>query len=602
LWSAANEQIGVAKSERVGLTYVQPVMDLLVAAQNQRHAAIAKAPDLSEAQARVSAALVQVEAKHKELGDAFATAEKFETLSKAVRSLAQTPVLATTELTFAAHTTLTDAALSLISAIADGSQLALDPELDTYHLMNLCVVLGPQEMEYLARLRSLGTVTLAMSDTKDVPRERTQMLVRAQALLEYVDAGYESSYKLGVEGFPEVAKTFDMKGTDASREAFLDTVAKQVLITEPKGDASAYLGLGNSAVNTQMALNKQIMARLDSQLQARIFRQQKGFLLELCISIFFVLVAVYLMLAFYKVMMGGLKEVAGHLEQITRGNLTTAPTPWGTDEAAQLMTTMGAMQTSLRSIVSNVLDSAGGVQTASEEIASASQDLSRRTETSASSLQQTASSMEQISATVKHTSDMVAGASAIVRENATTATHGGAVIAQVVTTMEGIRTSSNRIGEIIGVIDGIAFQTNILALNAAVEAARAGEQGRGFAVVASEVRALAGRSAEAAKEIKNLISASIVQVEAANQVVADAGATIQVIVGNAAQIDSIMNEIAVATREQSAGVGQVGSAVHELDRNTQQNAALVEETAAAASALSAQAQRLADEVGFFKMS
>jgi methyl-accepting chemotaxis protein len=301
------------------------------------------------------------------------------------------------------------------------------------------------------------------------------------------------------------------------------------------------------------------------------------------------------------VMMGGLREVSGHLEEITRGNLTTSPVPWGSDEAAQLMVTMGNMQNSLRRIVGIVLQGSNQVQVASEEIASASNDLSARTEQTAASLEETAASMEQIASTVKQTADTVNGAMAIVRENATVATRGGEVMGQVVSTMEGIQASSKKIGEIIGVIDGIAFQTNILALNAAVEAARAGEQGRGFAVVATEVRALAGRSAAAAKEIKSLIGASIEQVEQGNRIAADAGATIREIVTNADKINGLMTQISTATREQSAGVAQVGTAVHELDRSTQQNASLVEETSAASGTLSEQASRLAREVSFFKL-
>jgi len=343
------------------------------------------------------------------------------------------------------------------------------------------------------------------------------------------------------------------------------------------------------------------MDRLDKQLQARVQRLKLTLAEELALSVFFVALAAYLLMSFYKVMMGGLQEVGEHLKQITQGNLTTAPTPWGRDEAAALMTTMGEMQTSLRRVVSSVLQSSSQVQNASHEISSASLDLSERTEKSAASLEETAASMEQIAGTVRHTSEAVAGASAIVQENAIAATHGGEVIAKVVSTMDGIRSSSGRIGEIIGVIDGIAFQTNILALNAAVEAARAGEQGRGFAVVATEVRALAGRSAAAAREIKALITDSVSQVESGAQVVADAGATIGNIVSNASRIASLMNEIATATREQSTGVAQVGSAVHELDQSTQQNAALVEQTAAAAGALSDQARHLAEEVAFFKL-
>jgi methyl-accepting chemotaxis protein len=210
--------------------------------------------------------------------------------------------------------------------------------------------------------------------------------------------------------------------------------------------------------------------------------------------------------------------------------------------------------------------------------------------------------MDEISSTVKQAAERVAGATHAARENAAAATHGGEVIRQVVQTMEEIRTSSSKIGEIIGVIDSIAFQTNILALNAAVEAARAGDQGRGFAVVATEVRALAGRSAAAAREIKTLINASIAQVANGNAVVADAGKTIGEVVASANQIAELMREIATATQEQTAGVGQVSSAVYDLDQATQQNAALVEETAAASSSLSEQANRLAEEISFFKLA
>lgn len=265
------------------------------------------------------------------------------------------------------------------------------------------------------------------------------------------------------------------------------------------------------------------------------------------------------------------------------------------------MRALGAMQTTLRNFVAVVLSGSAEVKTASDEIAMASVDLSRRTELAAANLEETAASMEQIGATVKLTSDTVQSASNIVEQNSETAAHGGEVIKQVIDTMAKIRQSSTKIGEIISVIDGIAFQTNILALNAAVEAARAGEQGRGFAVVASEVRALAHRSAGAAKEIKVLITESILQVENGGRVVEDAGMTIANIVNNADQVTGLMREIAVATREQSAGVAQVVTSVSELDQATQQNAALVEQTTTAASALSEQASRLNDEMGFFKV-
>jgi len=313
------------------------------------------------------------------------------------------------------------------------------------------------------------------------------------------------------------------------------------------------------------------------------------------------LIAGYLFLSFYRVMDGGLKETRRHLRAMTDGDLTTSPAPWGNDEAAQLMFELRAMQHSLRKIVTSVRGSSELIVHASSEIASASTDLSGRTEQTAANLEQSASSLEEITSTVKHTADNVRQAAALAADNSQAAVRGSAVIAEVVSTMDDINSSSKKIGNIIGVIDGIAFQTNILALNAAVEAARAGEQGRGFAVVATEVRSLAQRSAQAAKEIKSLISSSVEKVESGSKVVKDAGGTMQELVANARRMNDLLAEISTAASEQSSGVSQVGSAVNELDRMTQQNAALVEETAAAASALKDQAIGLANEVDRFKL-
>jgi len=228
-------------------------------------------------------------------------------------------------------------------------------------------------------------------------------------------------------------------------------------------------------------------------------------------------------------------------------------------------------------------------------------DLSARTEQTAANLEESASSMEEISSTVRHTADNVREAAQVAAGNSQSAARGGAVIAEVVSTMQEINTSSKKISDIIGTIDGIAFQTNILALNAAVEAARAGEQGRGFAVVASEVRSLAQRSAQAAREIKTLITTSVEKVESGTKVVRGAGDTMQELVVNARRMNDLLTEISTAASEQSNGVAQVGVAVNDLDRMTQQNAALVEQTAAAASALKDQAVGLAGEVARFKM-
>ena len=270
-------------------------------------------------------------------------------------------------------------------------------------------------------------------------------------------------------------------------------------------------------------------------------------------------------------------------------------------DTRSLMANLASMQGNLAQIVSTVRQGSEGVATASAEIAQGNNDLSARTEQQASALEQTAASMEELGSTVKQNADSARQANQLAQSASTVAVQGGVVVNQVVETMKDINDSSRKISDIIGVIDGIAFQTNILALNAAVEAARAGEQGRGFAVVASEVRSLAGRSAEAAKEIKSLISASVERVEHGTSLVDQAGTTMTEVVNSIKRVTDIMGEISAASHEQSLGVSQVGEAVTQMDQTTQQNAALVEEMAAAASSLRGQANELVQAVAFFKL-
>ena len=286
---------------------------------------------------------------------------------------------------------------------------------------------------------------------------------------------------------------------------------------------------------------------------------------------------------------------------VASGNLSMEFDAEGHNETAQLLRALKDMQVSLSKVVLNVRHGSEGVATASAEIAQGNNDLSARTEQQASALEETAASMEQLSATVKQNADSARQANQLAMNASTVAAQGGAVVSQVVETMRGINDASRKISDIIQVIDGIAFQTNILALNAAVEAARAGDQGRGFAVVASEVRSLAGRSAEAAKEIKSLINASVERVEQGTTLVDQAGSTMTEVVESIRRVTDMMGEISAASNEQSQGVKQVGEAVNLIDQTTQQNAALVEEMAAAASGLKNQAQDLVALVDTFKV-
>jgi methyl-accepting chemotaxis protein len=299
---------------------------------------------------------------------------------------------------------------------------------------------------------------------------------------------------------------------------------------------------------------------------------------------------------------GPITEAAQAAKAVAAGDLTREVAVSGRDETAELLRSLGDMTKNLRSIVGQVRAASDSIATGSSQIATGNTDLSQRTEEQASNLQQTAASMEQLAGNVKNNTDSALLAARMAGEAASVAGRGGAVVGEVVGTMREIAASSNKIADIIGVIDGIAFQTNILALNAAVEAARAGEQGRGFAVVAGEVRTLAQRSADAAKEIKSLINGSVEKVEAGTQQVDRARSSMDEIVGQVQRVTQLINEISNASQEQNTGIQQVGAAVQQLDQVTQQNAALVEESAAAADSLKHQAQRLAALVGTFRLA
>jgi methyl-accepting chemotaxis protein len=312
-------------------------------------------------------------------------------------------------------------------------------------------------------------------------------------------------------------------------------------------------------------------------------------------------VAVVLGVALAGVMVRGVRRrllaAVAATQRIADGDLFTPVPVNGSDEVGQALAALDTMQRKLQATIGQVRGAVQAIETASAEIASGTNDLSVRTEQSASSLQQTASSMEQLTGSARSSADNAA----VARQQAGSATGVAQRGGRVVATMEQIQTSSRKIGDIIGTIDGIAFQTNILALNAAVEAARAGEQGRGFAVVAGEVRTLAQRSAEAAREIKVLIGASVERVEGGTRLVGEAGSTMDEIVDSVRRVNDVIGEIAHAAQEQTSGIGQVNGAVTQLDHMTQQNAALVEQSAAAAQSMRDQAARLAQAVGAFRI-
>ncbi|WP_336220883.1 methyl-accepting chemotaxis protein II [Citrobacter amalonaticus] len=320
------------------------------------------------------------------------------------------------------------------------------------------------------------------------------------------------------------------------------------------------------------------------------------------LAVVLVLILVVVWYGIRQTLLNPLSRVIAHIREIAGGNLTNTLTVAGRNEIGELASSVDHMQRSLVETVTQVREGSDAIYAGTTEIATGNTDLSSRTEQQASALEETAASMEELTATVKQNADNARQASQLAQSASDTAQHGGKVVDNVVKTMHEIAGSSKKIADIISVIDGIAFQTNILALNAAVEAARAGEQGRGFAVVAGEVRNLASRSAQAAKEIKALIEDSVARVDTGSVLVESAGETMNDIVNAVTRVTDIMGEIASASDEQSRGIDQVALAVSEMDRVTQQNAALVQESAAAAAALEEQASRLTMAVSAFRLA
>lgn len=596
-WVQGQERLAHLHLQQRGTAYIEKTIGLLHAALDRRHA-VATGGNSNSTTPAVQQAWQALQSAHQSHGEALEVSEAYAQLKQQHDALINAPASGA-EAQMEQHTAYIDSIVGLLNQATNGSQLVLNPALDVNSVVWIASVRGPQQTASLSALRDWGMLALQQNG---VPPQLQDTLIQHQTRVLYIDEAIEAAYDHGIRTFPEIDRQLDMKGTDEQRETFLATLETSLIHSLTPGVTAATFA---QQADAAIASNNRLMQQLFQRLKQRLAEQEADAKSQLAwqfgIAIVFVLLAGYLMHSFYKVMRGGLQEVAGHLSAINNGNLTTAPKPWGADEFADLMLTLRAMQQTLRRVVGVVLEGTANVEQASREIASASDDLSKRTESNAASLEETAASMEQISTAIHHTAETLTATRQIVHDNAEAAQRSGEVIRDVQQTMEDIRKASGKIGEITNVIDSLAFQTNLLALNAAVEAARAGEQGRGFAVVASEVRALASRSAEAANQIKTLIEATVTQVESGHVVVNNATQAIQVVVDNAGRIEQQISTVANTTHEQSAGTEQVVTAVQDLDGSTQQNASLVEETAASAQALAVQAHRLAEEVSFFKI-
>ncbi len=502
---------------------------------------------------------------------------------------------------FQRHTGLIGSLLELSEDMRDEFGLALIPERASNALGYAAFVHAPWLAETLGRMRATGTTALAQQYVSDARRaELTNLMPRVAERLDEAARSLDKAF----------AANEPLRGElEAQLSAVRENVGQSLLTIDDKLIDALQIDFASkdyydtlaAAIGSVYALDDAATKSLIDLLRSRVSELQRTEYLVAGLLALVVALSLGLSVAFVRSVTVPVREAVELAQAIAEGDLGRELDPRGNNEIGRLVQALGAMRQNLAGVVSEVRRHAQGVATASAQIAQGGSTLSSRTEEAASALEETAASMEQLGATARQNADNAHQADELANSASANAIDGGAVVGEVVDTMRGINDSSKRIAEIVNVIDGIAFQTNILALNAAVEAARAGEQGRGFAVVASEVRNLAQRSAEAAREIKAMIDASVERVEAGTRQVDHAGKTVAGIVESIGRVTEIVSQISKASAEQSAGFAQVGEAVSEMDRATQQNAALVEESAAAAAMLQEQAQDLVRAVAVFRL-
>ncbi len=500
------------------------------------------------------------------------------------------------------HTSLISRQLQLLKDITHTSTLVLAPDPATYFLQ--AAVLGelPRLTELFSQARGLGVGLLSQGRASAEDRVRiAQLGVGVSAILGDARQDLELAMQDDAGARARIGPAIEA-AAQAAREG-QQVVDEHIVRAQTLAFAPAqYYEIVTQAIEGQFKLVEAASETLALNLERDLARARSRMFTVLAACGALALLALWVMWTISRSTTASMAQALRMAQAVAGGDLTVGVQAASRDEVGDLLRALAHMKQGLVDVVGSVRGNAESVAMASTQIAQGNHDLSQRTEEQASALEETAASMEQLGATVKHNADNARQANQLAQGASTIAAAGGAVVAQVVGTMKGINESSRRIADIIGVIDGIAFQTNILALNAAVEAARAGEQGRGFAVVAGEVRSLAQRSSDAAKEISTLITASVTQVEQGSSLVDQAGTTMEQVVSAIGRVTDIMGEISHASVEQSAGVSQVVTAVGEMDRATQQNAALVEESAAAAESLRLQAQQLVDAVAVFKLT
>ncbi|HEU4843644.1 MAG TPA: methyl-accepting chemotaxis protein [Burkholderiaceae bacterium] len=604
----SGKEVGVAQQEVQGIAPIRATMNAIRLAQQHRGlSAMVLGGDSSATERRrakqqeLATALTATDALFK--GGDPALYERYAKLRDEIGALTarvEQGALSGQE-SFSAHSALIGRLMRFNEALVDHYNLSLDPQFETFYLIDSALVKSPALTEALGRLRAKGAGALAARTA--TPEQRITIAAMAATVAELYD-GAANSLRKASDGDAAIKAQLDalQETSQASGRAVLQLVDRQIVKTDELTLAPAeFFNQITGAIDNQLKLNDAALDLVRSRVDGRLAHLNMVRYETMAGMLALAVLAALTSVAIVKSVTIPLAEAVDAAHRVAQGDLTVAIDADSEDEAGQLMRALHAMVASLTAIVGTVRAGSDAIVSASTQMATDNADLSSRTESEASALEETASALEQLASTVHQNAESARQANTLAASASDVAVRGGTVVAQVVQTMESINASGREITNIIGIIDGIAFQTNILALNAAVEAARAGEQGRGFAVVATEVRNLAHRSAAAAKEIKTLIDASSEQSSAGAKLVQQAGATMDEIIGSIGRVNHIVGEISTASSEQAIGIEQITEAVTHLDSVTQQNATMVEEEAAVAKAMNQQAKELQAAVSVFKL-